>query len=301
MARSLPLANYTPDRHNACVPQIHVTPCIAPPNSALACTDEEDHTCTLSGSASISAPWFSFCSATASTPASRFANPTPPTPAGWSSPRLGHRRAVRRARGPGLRQPRRASESCHHARGRGEQRQTTRNCCVSGRRSCWAAICGAALMVLHYAPHWSHTPDPAAKLGIFCTGPAIKSPLANIVSEIIGTMVLVIVAGAIFSHGVSADRSRRRHRAMACRQPRVGHRPLARRNNRLCHQSRARLGPRLVHALLPIPGQGRFQLELCADPRRRRPHRRRARRSVPALRTPLRPTRHCSRLNSPRS
>ena len=66
------------------------------------------------------------------------------------------------------------------------------------------AMTGSALMVLHFAPHWSQTPDAAAKLGIFCTGPAIKSPLANIASEVIGTLVLVIVAGAIFSHGVSS-------------------------------------------------------------------------------------------------
>jgi glycerol uptake facilitator protein len=66
------------------------------------------------------------------------------------------------------------------------------------------AMSGAALMTLHFFPHWGQTPDPAAKLGVFCTGPAIKAPLANIASEIIGTMVLVIVANAIFSHGVSA-------------------------------------------------------------------------------------------------
>jgi len=26
------------------------------------------------------------------------------------------------------------------------------------------AMCGSSLMALHYAPHWSHTPDHAAKL-----------------------------------------------------------------------------------------------------------------------------------------
>ena len=30
------------------------------------------------------------------------------------------------------------------------------------------AMAGAALMALHYAPHWRLTPDPAAKLGVFC-------------------------------------------------------------------------------------------------------------------------------------
>ncbi len=58
-------------------------------------------------------------------------------------------------------------------------------------------------MALHYAPHWARTPDPAAKLGVFCTGPAVRSPLANLFSEVLGTALLVIVAGAIFSPGVA--------------------------------------------------------------------------------------------------
>ena len=73
---------------------------------------------------------------------------------------------------------------------------------------CWSAqilgaICGASIMALHYAPHWRLTPDPAAKLGVFCTNAAVRSPLANIFSEMVGTAVLVIVANAIFSRGVS--------------------------------------------------------------------------------------------------
>src|SRR5580698_720411 len=67
------------------------------------------------------------------------------------------------------------------------------------------AMAGAALMTLHYAPHWKLTPDPAAKLGVFCTNAAVRSPLANLASEMIGTMVLVVVAGSIFSHGVAAN------------------------------------------------------------------------------------------------
>ena len=65
------------------------------------------------------------------------------------------------------------------------------------------AMCGATLTILHYGPHWSLTPDPAAKLGIFCTNAAVRSPLFNLFSEALGTGVLVLVAGAIGSHGVS--------------------------------------------------------------------------------------------------
>ena len=98
------------------------------------------------------------------------------------------------------------------------------------------AMCGSALMVLHYAPHWGVTPDPAAKLGIFfCTNGAIHSPLFNFIGEVIGTMVLVIVAGAIFSHGVSKLGSCSGPGPVAGRQSRVGHRALSGRHDRLCN------------------------------------------------------------------
>ena len=34
------------------------------------------------------------------------------------------------------------------------------------------AMGGATLVALHFAPHWKLTPDPAAKLGVFCTNAA---------------------------------------------------------------------------------------------------------------------------------
>jgi len=42
------------------------------------------------------------------------------------------------------------------------------------------------------------------KLSCFCTGPAIRSALPNLLSEIIATFVLVFVVGAIFSKAVAA-------------------------------------------------------------------------------------------------
>jgi glycerol uptake facilitator protein len=50
---------------------------------------------------------------------------------------------------------------------------------------------GAVLVWLVYLPHWGATPDAASKLGVFATGPAIRSTAANIISEIIGTAVLL--------------------------------------------------------------------------------------------------------------
>jgi len=118
------------------------------------------------------------------------------------------------------------------------------------------AMCGAALVALHYAPHWKLTPDPAAKLGVFCTNGAVRSPLANIFSEMVGTAVLVVVVGAIFSHGVAMN------------GPAAGLGPwlvgslvwgiglsLGGTTGYAINPARD-LGPRIVHALLPIPGKG---------------------------------------------
>jgi glycerol uptake facilitator protein len=66
------------------------------------------------------------------------------------------------------------------------------------------AMVGAMLVWLQYLPHWKETPDEGAKLACFCTGPAIRSVLPNLVSEIIATFVLVFVVGAIFSKAVAA-------------------------------------------------------------------------------------------------
>src|SRR5712671_6749436 len=65
------------------------------------------------------------------------------------------------------------------------------------------ALVGAVLVWLHYLPHWKETPDAAAKLACFCTGPAIRRLVPNLVSEIIATSVLVFVVGAIFSRSVA--------------------------------------------------------------------------------------------------
>lgn len=67
------------------------------------------------------------------------------------------------------------------------------------------AIVGATLVWLHYFPHWRETPDPDLKMACFCTSPAIRSPFFNLLSEIIGTFVLVLVAGAIGSKAVSGS------------------------------------------------------------------------------------------------
>jgi glycerol uptake facilitator protein len=122
------------------------------------------------------------------------------------------------------------------------------------------AMAGAGLMTLHYAPHWKLTPDPAAKLGIFCTNAAVRSPLANLFSEALGTAVLVVVAGAISSHGVSSNGAgsglpgEMGPALVATLVWSIGL-SLGGTTGYAINPARD-LGPRLMHALLPIPGKG---------------------------------------------
>jgi len=69
------------------------------------------------------------------------------------------------------------------------------------------AFIGATLVWLHYHPHWAETEDKDAKLAVFSTGPAIKSPLANLFSEVLGTAILVFgllgIGANKFSEGLN--------------------------------------------------------------------------------------------------
>lgn len=50
---------------------------------------------------------------------------------------------------------------------------------------------GAVIVWVFYRPHFEATEDKDAKLGVFCTGPAIKDTASNFISEVIGTFILV--------------------------------------------------------------------------------------------------------------
>ena len=110
---------------------------------------------------------------------------------------------------------------------------------------------GAILVWVHFLPHWVETPDPGLKLACFSTGPAIRHTVANLISETIGTFLLVLiikslvgtkpvpglapflVGGAVFAIGSGLGGTT----GFAINPARD-------------------LGPRIAHAILPIPKKG---------------------------------------------
>jgi glycerol uptake facilitator protein len=65
------------------------------------------------------------------------------------------------------------------------------------------AFCGAAVVWLHYKPHWELTEDRDTKFACFATAPAVYRPMWNFLSEVLGTFVLVLVATALFSKRIA--------------------------------------------------------------------------------------------------
>jgi glycerol uptake facilitator protein len=61
------------------------------------------------------------------------------------------------------------------------------------------AFIGAVLVWASYSNHWAATEDPGLKLAVFSTGPAIRNTVANVVTELIGTFLLVFAVLAITS------------------------------------------------------------------------------------------------------
>ncbi len=114
------------------------------------------------------------------------------------------------------------------------------------------AFSGAVIVWIHYLPHWKETKEQATQLAVFATGPAIRKTWANLLSEVIGSFILIfglltigantfseglkpfIVAGLIVAIGLSLGGT-------------TGYAINPARD----------LGPRIAHFLLPIAGKGK--------------------------------------------
>ncbi|CAH0254716.1 putative glycerol uptake facilitator protein [Arthrobacter sp. Bi83] len=111
------------------------------------------------------------------------------------------------------------------------------------------AFLGAVVTWLAHKQHFDVEPEPASKLAVFSTGPAIRSTLWNLITEIIGTFVLVFV---ILTFGGTP--SGLGPLAVALLVVGIGV-SLGGPTGYAINPARD-LGPRIAHAILPIKGKG---------------------------------------------
>ena len=113
------------------------------------------------------------------------------------------------------------------------------------------AMLGAGLVWAMHRSHFAVTNDADAKLGVFCTAPAIRSTSENLLSEVLGTAVLVL-AGLYMS---SSDQGLGAVKALpiALVVLAIGL-SLGGTTGYAINPARD-LGPRIMHQLLPIPGK----------------------------------------------
>ena len=111
------------------------------------------------------------------------------------------------------------------------------------------AFLGAVLAWLAYKNHFDDTMEPEAQLGVFSTGPAIRNPVWNVVTEVIGTFVLVYV---ILQFGNTP--SEVGPLAVALLVVGIGA-SLGGPTGYAINPARD-LGPRVAHAVLPMRGKG---------------------------------------------
>ena len=111
------------------------------------------------------------------------------------------------------------------------------------------AFLGAVLAWAAYKKHFDLEADPATKLGVFSTGPEIRSYGWNLVTEVLGTFVLVFV---ILQFGNTPTELGPLQAALLV----VGIGASLGGPTGYAINPARDLGPRLAHAILPIPGKG---------------------------------------------
>ena len=115
------------------------------------------------------------------------------------------------------------------------------------------AMVGATLVFLAYSNHWRATEDPGLKLAVYCTAPAIRNTVANFITEVIGTFLLVFGVLAIVANAAPGD-SGLTPLLVGLLVLAIGL-SLGGPTGYAINPARD-LGPRIMHAILPIPGKG---------------------------------------------
>ena len=113
------------------------------------------------------------------------------------------------------------------------------------------AFVGAVIVWLAYLAHWGETEDAGLKLGVFCTAPAIYNTPANVITEIVGTFVLVFGVLGIFGNELAPGLA---PLLVGLLVVGIGL-SLGGPTGYAINPARD-LGPRIAHAVLPIAGKG---------------------------------------------
>jgi glycerol uptake facilitator protein len=115
------------------------------------------------------------------------------------------------------------------------------------------AFIGATLVWAAYSNHWRVTEDPGLKLAVFCTAPAIRNTVANFITEVIGTFLLLFGILAILADKITVATGLAAF-LIGLLVFAIGL-SLGGPTGYAINPARD-LGPRIMHAILPIPGKG---------------------------------------------